>query len=192
MGKRRKSREIAMQMLFQSDLGSQNAEEVQRTFWQAREKVDPGHAGICRRYLSRRRWHGRKRSTPTLPRPASTGAWSGWRRWIATCCGAPIAEMLAYPATPLPIIINESLEIARHVFGAGIDPFLERHTGCGGARIAAHRQATGAARLRRSKPRDRRCLIQTNRTQATAIVKQASPERIQPLLFRNGCALERL
>ena len=52
MGKRRKSREIAMQMLFQADLGRQSAEDVQRTFWQAREKVDPGTQRIRRRYFS--------------------------------------------------------------------------------------------------------------------------------------------
>src|SRR5580704_1690391 len=33
MGTRRKSRELTLQMLFQSDLGKQDAEQVRRTFW---------------------------------------------------------------------------------------------------------------------------------------------------------------
>ena len=33
MGTRRKSRELALQMLFQSDMGKQTADQVRRTFW---------------------------------------------------------------------------------------------------------------------------------------------------------------
>src|SRR5204862_497171 len=33
MGTRRKSRELALQMLFQSDMGKQDAEQVRKTFW---------------------------------------------------------------------------------------------------------------------------------------------------------------
>ena len=33
MGTRRKSRELALQMLFQSDMGKQDAEHVRKTFW---------------------------------------------------------------------------------------------------------------------------------------------------------------
>ena len=33
MGTRRKSREIVLQMLFQADMGKQNADQVRRTFW---------------------------------------------------------------------------------------------------------------------------------------------------------------
>ncbi len=112
MGKRRKSREIAMQMLFQSDLGRQNAEEVRRTFWQAREKVDPDTQGFAEdifrvaverqeeidTYIATASEHWRLERMAAVDRNLLRGA---------------IAEMLAYPATPLPIIINESLEIAR-------------------------------------------------------------------------------
>ena len=35
-GARRKARELAMQMLYQSDLGKQTAAEVRRVFWQSR------------------------------------------------------------------------------------------------------------------------------------------------------------
>src|SRR3989442_12517509 len=39
MGTRRKSRELALQMLFQADLGKQLPEEVRSTFWGGRGEV---------------------------------------------------------------------------------------------------------------------------------------------------------
>ena len=38
---RRKSREFAMQMLFQADIGHQTPDEVRATFWKAGDPVDP-------------------------------------------------------------------------------------------------------------------------------------------------------
>lgn len=112
MGKRRKSREIAMQMLFQADLGKQNAEQVQRTFWQAREKVDSGTQGFAEDIF--RVAIARQEEIDTYIMTAS----QHWRleRMAAVdrnLLRGAIAEMLGYPATPLPIIINETLEIAR-------------------------------------------------------------------------------
>jgi N utilization substance protein B len=112
MGKRRKSRELAMQMLFQADLGRQTAEQVQRTFWPAREKFDPDTQGFAEDLfrvattrqeeidgcIERASQHWRLERMAAVDRNLLRGA---------------IAEMLAYPATPLPVIINESLEIAR-------------------------------------------------------------------------------
>jgi len=112
MGKRRKSRELAMQMLFQADLGRQNAEQVQRTFWQSREKIDPGTQGFAEDLF--RVASTRQDEIDGYIQQAS----QHWRleRMAAVdrnLLRAAIAEMLAYPATPLPIIINEALEIAR-------------------------------------------------------------------------------
>ena len=39
MGTRRKSRELALQMLFQADMGKQDAEQVRKTFWREREDI---------------------------------------------------------------------------------------------------------------------------------------------------------
>ena len=112
MGKRRKSREIAMQMLFQADLGRQSAEDVQRTFWQAREKVDPGTQGFAEDIF--RVANARREEIDSYIATAS----EHWRleRMAAVdrnLLRAAIAEMVGYPSTPLPIIINETLEIAR-------------------------------------------------------------------------------
>lgn len=112
MGKRRKSRELAMQMLFQSDMGKQNADQVQATFWQAREKIEPATQGFAedlfRVAIARQEeidgYIGRASQNWRLERMAAVDR---------NLLRASIAEMLAYPVTPLPVIINEALEIAR-------------------------------------------------------------------------------
>lgn len=112
MGKRRKSRELVMQMLFQADLGRQNAEEVQRTFWSAREKIDSSTQGFAEDLF--RVATARQQEIDDYIVKAS----QHWRleRMAAVdrnLLRAAVAEMLASPATPLPVIINEALEIGR-------------------------------------------------------------------------------
>ena len=46
VGKRRKSRELALQMLFQSDMGKQSEEQVRKTFWNERSNVDDSTRGF--------------------------------------------------------------------------------------------------------------------------------------------------
>ncbi|WP_263383285.1 transcription antitermination factor NusB [Granulicella arctica] len=112
MGTRRKSRELTMQMLFQGDLGKQTPDEVRKLFWPSRDDVDAETRGfaedIYRVATSRlveidgiieqhsQNW--RIERMPVVDR---------------NLLRAAIAEMLGYPSTPAPIIINESLEIAR-------------------------------------------------------------------------------
>ena len=112
MGKRRKSRELAMQMLFQADVGKQSADEVRSTFWRAREESDPDTRGFAEDIF--RVASERKEEIDGLMENAS----QRWRleRMAAVdrnLLRAAIAEMLGYPGTPLPIIINEALEVAR-------------------------------------------------------------------------------
>src|SRR5581483_12177569 len=47
MGTRRKSRELAVQMLFQSDMGKQDAEQVRKTFWSERKEMDESVRGFA-------------------------------------------------------------------------------------------------------------------------------------------------
>ena len=47
VGTRRKSRELAMQMLFQGDLGKQTPEEVRALFWPSRDDVDAETRGFA-------------------------------------------------------------------------------------------------------------------------------------------------
>ena len=47
VGKRRKWRELAMQMLFQRDMGKKTPEEVRETFWEARDEVEDDTRGFA-------------------------------------------------------------------------------------------------------------------------------------------------
>jgi N utilization substance protein B len=101
-----------MQMLFQGDLGKQTPDEVRALFWGSRDDVDAETRGF----------------TEDLYRVATTrqAEVDGWieshaQNWKLermavvdrNLLRAAVAEMLAYPNTPAPIIINETLEIAR-------------------------------------------------------------------------------
>jgi len=113
-GKRRKSRELAMQMLFQGDIGKQTPEQVRKSFWEARSEteLDPDTRGFAEDIY--RVASVREAEIDTLIEQHS----ANWRltRMPAVdrnVLRAAVAEMLGFPTTPAPIIINESLEIAR-------------------------------------------------------------------------------
>ena len=112
MGTRRKSRELAMQMLFQGDLGKQKPEEVERLFWDAREDVDEetkGFADDIHRVATQRE----EEVDALIQKHAQN--WRLERMPVVdrNLLRAAIAEMLGYPKTPTAVIINETLEIAR-------------------------------------------------------------------------------
>jgi N utilization substance protein B len=112
MGTRRKSRELAMQMLFQGDLGKQSPEQVAKLFWPSRDEIDADTRGFAEdiyRIAAARQ--------PEIDQLIEAHA-QNWRieRMAVVdrnLIRAAVAEMLGYPATPAAIIINESLEIAR-------------------------------------------------------------------------------
>ena len=111
-GTRRKGREMAMQMLFQSDIGKQTAEQVRASFWNAAEKVDPDTRGFAEDLF--RVAKTRDEEIDDLIEAHS----ANWRlpRMAAVdrnLLRAATAELLGFPGTPVPIVINEFLEIAR-------------------------------------------------------------------------------
>jgi N utilization substance protein B len=112
MGTRRKSRELAMQMLFQGDLGKQSPDEVRKLFWPSRDDVDAETRGFAEDIY-------RVATTRAPEIDAIIEQHSqNWRleRMAAVdrnLLRAATAELLEYPNTPGPIIINESLEVAR-------------------------------------------------------------------------------
>ncbi|MGA3132550.1 MAG: transcription antitermination factor NusB [Terracidiphilus sp.] len=109
---RRKSREIAMQMLFQADVGHQSTDEVRATFWKAGDPVEPEVRGFAEdlfRVAEERREeidalisshsaHWRLERMPAVDRNLLRMA---------------VAELTGFKSTPFPIVINEALEIAR-------------------------------------------------------------------------------
>ncbi|MGB8261380.1 MAG: transcription antitermination factor NusB [Terracidiphilus sp.] len=109
---RRKSRELAMQMLFQQDIGRHTPEQVRATFWHAADEVAPEVRGFAEdlfrlanahqeqidEIIADRSRHWRLERMPAVDRNLLRMA---------------IAEMIGFPATPFPVVINEALEIAR-------------------------------------------------------------------------------
>jgi len=111
-GKRRKSRELAMQMLFQADVGKHTPEQVRQTFWSSREDEDPETRGFSEDIF--RVATARNEEIDELIQSHS----ANWRlsRMPAVdrnVLRMAVAELLGFPDTPVAVVINESLEIAR-------------------------------------------------------------------------------
>jgi len=112
MGTRRKSRELALQMLFQSDMGKQNPDEVRRSFWRERAGVEPetrGFADDLFRVASDRA----AEIDPMIERHAEHWRMERMAAVDRNILRLGVAELLGYPETPRPVVINEALEIAR-------------------------------------------------------------------------------
>lgn len=111
-GTRRKSRELAMQMLFQADIGKQTPDQVRATFWKAGDDVQPEVRGFAEDLFGlamaniekiddlivQNSKHWRLERMPAVDRNLLRMA---------------IGEMLGLKSTPFPIVINEALEIGR-------------------------------------------------------------------------------
>jgi N utilization substance protein B len=111
-GTRRKSRELALQMLFQLDMGKQSADHVEKTFWAERQDleedvrsfaVDLFHVAENRHdeidgLIEKHAEHWRMERMAAVDRNILRGA---------------VAEFLGFAKTPKAVVINESLEIAR-------------------------------------------------------------------------------
>ena len=109
---RRKSRELAMQMLFQADIGHQSDDEVRATFWRAGDPVEPEVRGFAEDLF--RVAMVRQAEIDDLILKNS----KNWRieRMAAVdrnLLRMAIGEMLGFKSTPFPVVINEALEIAR-------------------------------------------------------------------------------
>jgi transcription antitermination protein NusB len=109
---RRKSRELAMQMLFQADMARQSEDEVRATFWRAGDPVDTEVRGFAEDLF--RVAMIRQAEIDDLILKNS----KNWRleRMAAVdrnLLRMAIGEMLGFKSTPFPVVINEALEIAR-------------------------------------------------------------------------------
>jgi transcription antitermination protein NusB len=112
MGTRRKARELALQMLFQADMGRQDMEQVRLTFWNERVGIAEDVRGFADDLFR-----------TAVERAAEIdglieGHAENWRmdRMAAVdrnILRSGVAELLAFPATPRPVVINEAIEIAR-------------------------------------------------------------------------------
>ena len=99
-------------MLFQADMGKQQAADVRRTFWAERDNVTGEVRGFAEDLfrvaidkadqinlmIEKHAQHWRMERMAAVDRNVLRGA---------------VAEFLGYPQTPKAIVINEALEIAR-------------------------------------------------------------------------------
>jgi transcription antitermination protein NusB len=112
MGTRRKSRELALQMLYQSDLGGQAADDVRQSFWKGRGEVDREVQGFAEDIF--RVAQDRSAEIDKLIQSHA----ENWRmdRMAAVdrnVLRAAVAELIGFPQTPRAVVINEAIEIAR-------------------------------------------------------------------------------
>ena len=111
-GTRRKSRELALQMLFQLDMGKQTTDEVRKTFWAERRDLDEkvrAFADDLFRVASERE----AEIDQLIEKSAEHWRMERMAAVDRNVLRAGIAEFLGFPDTPRPVVINEALEIAR-------------------------------------------------------------------------------
>jgi N utilization substance protein B len=111
-GTRRKSRELALQMLFQMDMGKQSPDHVEKTFWTERNDLEEEV-----RSFAIDLFHVAEKRSEEIDALIEKHA-EHWRmeRMAAVdrnILRSAVAEFLGFPKTPKAVVINESLEIAR-------------------------------------------------------------------------------
>lgn len=112
MGTRRKSRELALQMLFQSDMGKQDAEQVRRTFWAEHGTASDEVRGFAND-LFRVAIDRSAEIDGLIERHAEHWRMERMAAVDRNLLRTAVAELLAYPETPRAVVINEALEIVR-------------------------------------------------------------------------------
>jgi len=111
-GTRRKSRELALQMLFQLDMGRQEPEDVRRTFWSERKDLDEKVRSFADD-LFRIACERQQEIGELIERNAEHWRMDRMAAVDRNLLRAGVAEFLGFPKTPPPVVINEALEIAR-------------------------------------------------------------------------------
>ena len=111
VGKRRKSRELALQMLFQSDMGKQNSDQVRKSFWAERADVDEATRGFAED-LFRVACDRNKEIDDLIQKHAEHWRMERMPAVDRSLLRLGVAEFLGFPHTPRAIVINEALDIA--------------------------------------------------------------------------------
>jgi N utilization substance protein B len=99
-------------MLFQADMGRQNTENVRRTFWNERSDLEESVRGFADD-LFKIAMERTDEIDQLIERHAEHWRMERMAAVDRNVLRAAVAEFMAFPKTPKPIIINEALEIAR-------------------------------------------------------------------------------
>ncbi|HEX8816630.1 MAG TPA: transcription antitermination factor NusB [Terriglobales bacterium] len=116
MGTRRKSRELALQMLFQADMGKQTPDQVRRTFWLENDAVADEARGFADDLFRAAMDRGAELDA-LIERHAPRWRMDRMAAVDRNVLRAAVAEMMVFPQTPRAVVINEALEIA-HKFSS--------------------------------------------------------------------------
>jgi transcription antitermination protein NusB len=111
-GTRRKSRELALQMLFQMEMGKQNPDQVRRSFWGERQDLDDKVRGFADDLFGIAAERGEE-IDQLIERNAEHWRMDRMAAVDRNLLRAGVAEFLGFPETPPAVVINEALEIAR-------------------------------------------------------------------------------
>ncbi|UWZ86578.1 transcription antitermination factor NusB [Occallatibacter riparius] len=111
-GTRRKSRELAMQMLFQQDMGKQSPDQVRATFWKAGDEVEAEVKGFAED-LFRVATLNQEKIDDLITANAKNWRLERMPAVDRNLLRMAIGEMIGFKGTPFPIVINEALEIGR-------------------------------------------------------------------------------
>jgi transcription antitermination protein NusB len=111
-GTRRKARELALQMLFQSDMGKQDFEHVRKTFWSERNDTEDSVRGFADD-LFRIATERNEQVDSLIEKHAEHWRMERMAAVDRNVLRTAVAEFVGFPKTPKPVVINEALEIAR-------------------------------------------------------------------------------
>jgi N utilization substance protein B len=99
-------------MLFQADMGRQDIDQVRNTFWSERTDLEDSVRGFADDLFRA----GMERSgeiDSVIEKHAENWRMERMAAVDRNLLRTAVAEFIAYPKTPKPVIINEALEIAR-------------------------------------------------------------------------------
>ena len=111
-GTRRKSRELALQMLFQMEMGKQNPDQVRQSFWSERQDLDDKVRGFADDLFGIAAERAEE-IDQLIERNAEHWRMDRMAAVDRNLLRAGVAEFLGFPETPRAVVINEALEIAR-------------------------------------------------------------------------------
>ncbi len=111
-GTRRKSRELALQMLFQMEMGKQNSDQVRQSFWSERQDLDDKVRSFADDLFGIAAERGAE-IDQLIERNAEHWRMDRMAAVDRNLLRAGVAEFLGFPQTPPAVVINEALEIAR-------------------------------------------------------------------------------
>ncbi len=103
-------------MIFQADVGKQTPEQVRKSFWEARDAVEPDVRGFADD-LYRLANVKEDEITDLIGKHSQNWRMERMPAVDRSVLRMAIAEMLGFSATPAPIVINEALEIAKRYSG---------------------------------------------------------------------------